>query len=396
LTRIVALAAGLAAAACDCGALPVRTVRDCPAGWTRDAGACVEPASDPEQCGACGGGCASPAGGTAGCSAGRCEGACPAGQALCGGTPEAGGGTCAATCEPVWRYVTIPGLPAGASAGSIWTGERGKIYVWVNRTRPGTDRPESWLYHFDGCSWTAVLSLPDSSGGPVWGSGPADVHAAAGPRIYRFDGSAWAERTLPNSVGTDGIWSIRGAPNDVYATHNTGIIRFDGSTWRTVTGLPSRTFGPMAYVRANEIYVLECWGHTLFNGSTWTWYGGFDFCDVSQASGLRDAAGALHLYVAGNNNFSNGIKVWRFTESATGSMTGSWGCKTCAQINDTPSGSGAAIWSSAAGSFWVVGWAGDDGRIWSGRWDNWVRQLTTETRIPARGACGAPPATTCG
>jgi len=64
------------------------------------------------------------------------------------------------TASNSWNFVTIPGLPSGAGFGPgganlLWTDSLGNAYVWAARTTPGTtDAPESFLYYWNGRSWS--------------------------------------------------------------------------------------------------------------------------------------------------------------------------------------------------------------------------------------------------
>jgi hypothetical protein len=209
--------------------------------------------------------------------------------------------------------------------------------------------------------------------------------------MWHFDGSVWSQMTIPN-IGLNYFQSIRGEVNNVYASYGAGILRYDGTSWSVSSSVGGQVgFGPLAYLGANEIYTLGCWGYQAWNGSAWAAHPGFDFCDVAGAFGLRTGDGSLQLWVDGNNNFSNGIRAWQFVESPKGSMTGSWGTKYGTYINDVSgygSGAWSGTWASGPNDFWVVGDYNNhtEGRIW--HWDGttWTRQLTSST-ITAQALC---------
>ncbi|MBI2867461.1 MAG: fibronectin type III domain-containing protein [Chloroflexi bacterium] len=155
-----------------------------------------------------------------------------------------------------------------------------------------------------------------------------------------------------------------GAPNDVYTTvttwgsdTNERILRYNGTSWSVVlTDTRAGDYGPsLVYISANEIYGTTCWGHWLWNGSTWAFIQQFDFCDAASNWGMRDAQGILQLYNSGNNNFTNGPKVWKFAESSTGSKSGSWGSKSGYVFSDGSCGTARGMWGSAGNDVWAVG-----------------------------------------
>jgi uncharacterized repeat protein (TIGR02543 family) len=269
------------------------------------------------------------------------------------------------TSTSVWSFVTIPGLPTGASLGRLWTDRPGNLYVWAN-----TNEPRAILYHWNGRSWSQVLNLFGYSGLFVFGTGLSDVFAStqgasdATSKMYHYNGTTWTEQQLPgNPQGCTN--NIVGEPGNVYTKAGCShgyIYRYDGTNWQIAKPLEG-DFGSMAYIDQNEIYLIACWGHYLWDGNSWTWFGGFDFCDVFDIWGMRDETGTLHLYAVGNNNFSNGIRVWQFVENPQGSKRGSWGCKCCTVFSDPGpgcsgySGAGTAygIWGSAPDDIYVTG-----------------------------------------
>jgi len=90
------------------------------------------------------------------------------------------------------------------------------------------------------------------------------------------------------------------------------------------------------------------------DGSSWRFYGRqFDFCDVQGTWAIRDGTGKLHWYAVGNNQFANGVRVWKFDES-----TQSFGGRTntvFAEGNGIDIGSATGVWGSAADDAYVIG-----------------------------------------
>jgi len=103
--------------------------------------------------------------------------------------------------------------------------------------------------------------------------------------------------------------------------------------------------------------------------------------------GARDVQGTLHLYATGNNNFSNGVRVWRFTETYPGSKVGSWGSKYGTVFSDPPgygspcAGSGYDIWGSGPNDIYVVGGLWGRGAVYHFDGTSWQR-VTEFGEIP--------------
>ncbi|MBN2559518.1 MAG: hypothetical protein JXQ75_01120 [Phycisphaerae bacterium] len=313
------------------------------------------------------------------------------------------------TAAPTWQWVSGPSLASSAAASQCWAAPGGEVFVVASRYGSTGQVPESWIYHLHSGIWSTALHFTDANLGTVFGTSTSDIYASvyrcpggwgscgAGEEsmIWRFDGSSWSQMAIPN-IGQNGIRSVRGQANDIYASYTAGILHYDGTSWSVASTTGSVDYGALAYLAPNEIYVLGCWGYHAWNGTTWTDYPGFDFCDVGGAFGLRAGDGALQLWAEGNNNFSNGIRAWQFVESPQGSMMGSWGSKYGTYINDYSGayGTGSGIWAGGPNDFWVVGTYNNhaEGRIW--HWDgtDWTRQLTAETiTSPALGIWGTSP-----
>jgi hypothetical protein len=258
----------------------------------------------------------------------------------------------------------------------VWTSASNDVYVAASRTTPETaDVPESFLFHWDGAGWSEVLHLPGHQIGSinrrgVFGTGPSDVFVTAyncetgtaagcgpdeGTRIWRSTdgGTTWTPQVLPAEVGTNRVRSISGTPGNVHVSLGGIIIRFDGTSWSTIF---THSWGvqTLTLLGADEGYYTTCWGWGWWDGSSWQFNGvQFDFCDNYDIWGMRDAGGALHLYTVGNNNFSNGIRVWKFNEA-----TQSFGSKLGYVFSDGSgggAGSAYAIWGSAPDDIYVVG-----------------------------------------
>lgn len=275
--------------------------------------------------------------------------------------------------EALWNVVTIPNLPAGAGLAKIWARTRSELYVWAHTTTP--DR-RAFLYRRDGNQWLEVLSVPGVSPGIVYGTGTEEVFAsvqndeAQRATLYRSlnRGQSWEEQRLPGELGNHALATISGTPGNVHLNDSGGhIFRFDGSGWSTVFSDPAEFVYALTLLTGTEGYYVTCWGWGRWDGGGWAFHGvQFDFCDVSALWGVRDGANRLHLYAVGNNNFSNGVRVWRFDEAA-----GTFGSKSGYVFADGDGfdvGGASGVWGSGANDVYVIGGlAASSGGVRSGR-----------------------------
>jgi hypothetical protein len=267
------------------------------------------------------------------------------------------------------------------------------------------------LYHWDGSSWTVALSYPGYNQARIHGNGPDDIFVSASctaadctgyetPHMPHFDGVTWEEQALPPEVGSY-ILAISGAPGEVQAatlgnpdTNPRIIIRYNYSTeqWSHLY-TTSEGFKAFYFLSADEAYYVTCWGHGRWDGATWSFKHEFDFCDVNNVWGMRDETDELHLYTSGNNNFSNGVRSWKYTENADPALLGTFGSKYGFVFGDPSNaggtsgiGKGTGVWGSAGDNVYANGYLGpgadpDVGRVYLYDGSSWLR-VTVMGDIP--------------
>jgi hypothetical protein len=304
-----------------------------------------------------------------------------------------------------WHFYSIPDMPGGGFPRLMAAIAPDNLYVWVEVPNADPLVRTAELYHWDGASWSRELAYPGYNYGRIHANGPDDIYVSAScpesggscagyetPHLAHFDGVSWQEQAPPPETGAY-IRDIGGVPGEVQATTDGAsthiIIRYDetSETWSQLYTTPRNTKA-LAFLSSGEAYYTACWGHGRWNGSTWEWKEEFDFCDISDLWGIRDGAGDLHLYTVGNNNFSNGIRVWKYTENANPALLGTFDSK-CGFVFGDPSscggssgiGSASGVWGSAADDVYVVGRLGggtdpDAGRIY--RYDGVLWTQLTE------------------
>lgn len=275
---------------------------------------------------------------------------------------------------PNWASDSIPNLPSGTLWSSVYTRSCNDVFVLTTRVTPGTaDIRESFLFHYDGTTWNQVLHLPGLDMGRVYGVGQSEVFVTAnqtwgtdqGGRIFRSvdNGLTWVQQVLPPNTEHQFVDLIAGTENNVHVRSDGGFIRFNGATWEVVLSNTDGYSAPygMYLLDPFEGYWVSCWGWGKWDGTAWAFNGmQFDFCDVyGGVWGVRDGDGALHLYAVGQNNWSNGVRVWRFNE-----QTQSFGSKSGTVFADGDEyhiGGAYGIWGSASDDVYVIGNLADYG-----------------------------------
>ena len=211
----------------------------------------------------------------------------------------------------------------------------------------------------------------------VFGTGPGDVYAAAnkcatgdaagcgddrGGRLWRSTdgGATWTPLTMPAPLGTNTIVKITGTANNIHLRASGDIfLRLTDAGWSTSAPFDTLGLGPVHRLCAQRgLLCCRCWGWGWWNGNTWQNHADqFDFCDAFAMWGMRAQNGSLHLYVAGDNNWGNGVRVWKFDEASQ-----SFGSKSGYVFGDGNGykyGRAADIWGAAPDDIYVTGFLGD-------------------------------------
>ena len=263
-----------------------------------------------------------------------------------------------------FRFVNIPDLPAEVSLGRVWARTENEAYVWGSRIAPGTfDLPESFLFRWNGSEWVQILGFSGHRLGGVFGVGASEVFISLRDmvqnrsRVLRSTdgGQSFVDQALPAEAITNEVREFAGTTDNVHAIVDGGrIIRFDGAAWNLIYEDGIENVRAHTMLNPNEGYYVTCWGWGSWDGSSWRFFGRqFDFCDVSGTWAIHDPTGPLHWYAVGNNQFANGVRVWKFDEA-----TQSFGGRTNTVLgegNGIDIGSATGIWGSASDDVYVIG-----------------------------------------
>jgi hypothetical protein len=112
--------------------------------------------------------------------------------------------------------------------------------IWVVPPAAGQPVTDAWaggvvgtMLRYNGETWTYVADFPSVAENidALWGTDGANVYAAAGTKLFHFDGASWSMVALPS--GGDALKDISGtSATDVYAVGiSQTIYHFDGTAW---------------------------------------------------------------------------------------------------------------------------------------------------------------------
>lgn len=236
--------------------------------------------------------------------------------------------------EPRWRISSIPGAPPGFAINGMWARNRNEAYAWGDRQLSGAALRESYLFKWNGLDWIDAFYLPNAQAVSVFGTGASEVWISAffgptGPSVvYRSvdNGTSWSLQQLPAELGNSWVGNLAGTPGNIHASGGPNrILRFADDKWDLISAGGTRNNdspGPMAFTGPNEGVFVTCWGYGVWNGSDWRFTDNpWDFCDVSALAVSRSGA-QFAMKAAGNNNFSNGVRIWGFDGRSFGSKCG--------------------------------------------------------------------------
>jgi len=295
------------------------------------------------------------------------------------------------TIDEGWQMINIPNLPLGAVLGDIWASPDGKVYVWVSYPGapavigddPGDGEklpnpqpaPRAWssaLYRYDGILWTVVLRTPGEMGSALLGSGTDHVYvtttsAAGEVHVYGFDGTSWSRQFIPGHY-TGRMHTLAGVAGDLFLKIDHVVLHDTGAGFQWMYELPGTepAVRGLVYINALHLLVMCPDGHYAWDVSQWTACNdAFQFSEVEDAWGMRDAAGVLQAYAVGSNTNDNGLYIWKFTETDPIAHTGSWGAVAMDPIAPTVpgTGSGLHIWGSAGNDVYATGVVAGEGHI---------------------------------
>ena len=152
-----------------------------------------------------------------------------------------------------WSEMTLPAIVGTTDLAAVWGPAGGPVYAvgssgtivrydgteWTLADRVaqdlvgiwGTGASDIWaigarglIAHFDGAAWDDNASLGaniTSNIEGIWGSGPDQIFVVGGTSVWRYDGAAWTESTLPSPSAARAVWGR--AANDVYIVGGGGM-----------------------------------------------------------------------------------------------------------------------------------------------------------------------------
>jgi hypothetical protein len=197
------------------------------------------------------------------------------------------------------------------------------------------------LVHGDGASSWSWVSQPASFSNrkAIWSAATSDVWAVGDGNARHYDGTAWADRTLPGHATLNAVFGL--SPTNIYAAGDNGtILHYDGTSWSTVAGIPTTTWHMYAIwaSSASDVYVIGYLGNlSHYDGSTWT--------SMHSGATLNHVYG---LYGFGANN------IWGATENGgvIHKTASGWTQSTVSPYHLY------AIWGAAANDIWTAGFNG--------------------------------------
>ncbi len=127
------------------------------------------------------------------------------------------------------------------------------------------------ILHYDGSTWSEMGSGTTNSLYGVWGSSSSDVFAVGvSGSILHYDGSSWSLMTSGTSNHLHGVWGS--SSSDVFTVGGSGkIFHYDGSTWSSMISGTSSTLNSVWGSSSFDVFVVGEWGTILhYDGSTWS------------------------------------------------------------------------------------------------------------------------------
>lgn len=139
-----------------------------------------------------------------------------------------------------WSTKTQP----GTHLEDVWGSSPSDVFVVGYQWGAGEDDADSFILHYDGKQWSGLYHIVFQFE-HVWGSSPNDVYASGYQEggvypgnLWHFDGKSWSALVTPMPYYTGDIWGS--SASDIYVLANfTEIWHFDGAGWKQVYSGPT-------------------------------------------------------------------------------------------------------------------------------------------------------------
>ncbi len=132
---------------------------------------------------------------------------------------------------------------------------------------PEDNYQTSRLVHWNGSSWTTSFEQKSGAGHVgfalygVWSLDPNDAFlVGGGGKIYHFDGTTWTPMISPTTKWIRDIWG--NAHTNMYAVGDDGIVHYDGTTWKVINNTTTATG---VWGVGTDVFVLN--GSTILHGT---------------------------------------------------------------------------------------------------------------------------------
>jgi hypothetical protein len=124
---------------------------------------------------------------------------------------------------------------------------------------------QSFVWHYDGSSWTEGPPFEVAALTDVWSNSPSDVFAvgfsSGGGVVLHYDGSGWSPMALPPVTTLAAVWGS--SPSDVYAVGD-GILHYDGTRWSRVSQV--QNLNEVWGVSSDNVFAVGS-GGTILHGT---------------------------------------------------------------------------------------------------------------------------------
>ena len=156
----------------------------------------------------------------------------------------------------------------------VWGSSSSDVFAVASQWDIATQQNLGAILHYNGTAWSVQRTgIPGLSG--VWGSSSSDVFVVGqNGTIFHYDGNSWTYMISSISASLSGVWGS--SPTDVFAVGSStyyGVYHYDGATWSPMTNFPGETMGKTFQgvwgTSSSDVYA--CWdGIYHYNGTTWS------------------------------------------------------------------------------------------------------------------------------
>jgi hypothetical protein len=151
-------------------------------------------------------------------------------------------------------WSAVPGSP-GSALGDIWAVAPGDVWVAGGLQDVSTGGVVSYVFHFDGATWTSTqpAARPDFGWFGIWADATSAWAVGEGERIDHFTSGTWSPVQAPQG-SSEGFVDVVSSGADTYAAGQNLVHSVAGGPFVRDPDVPSDAILPTVWLTPTEVW----------------------------------------------------------------------------------------------------------------------------------------------